>query len=273
MLADLHTHTTASDGKLAASELLSAASAAGVTLLAITDHDTVAAYSGLDTCRHANLNVVAGVEFSSWWERTGIHILGLNIDLASPAITAACRHQGQARDDRARAIGERLRKRGIGNAYEGAAAYAGGGAIGRPHFARHLVAVGAAVDPADAFRKFLGGRHEAGGFDHWAPLAAIIAWIRDAGGTAVLAHPAKYKLTNGRLNALLTAFRVAGGQGLEVISGQQTPDQTRHLSALARAHDLAASAGSDFHQSGLPWATLGKVAPLAADLRPVWDLW
>lgn len=273
MTADLHTHTTASDGSLTPAQLRAEACAAGISLLAITDHDTTAAMRALERPDDGRLTIIPGVEFSTRWQRQGVHIVGLNIDSASSVMHSACATQSEARDDRALAIAERLEKHGIDDSYAGARAYAAGGAIGRPHFARYLVSIGAVATPAQAFKKFLGGAGDAGGIGHWPSMATAVEWIRDAGGTPVLAHPAKYRLTRSRLGALASAFRDAGGGAIEVISGQQKVEVTTQIADLARRYKFAASTGSDFHEPGRPWAALGRLEPLPGDLTPVWDTW
>jgi predicted metal-dependent phosphoesterase TrpH len=269
MSIDLHTHTTASDGLLTPQELVRAAHAAGVRMLAITDHDVVDAYAGL--AAPSGLTLVTGIEFSTAHARQGIHVVGLNVALDSDAMRTALAAQRDARAERAGRIAERLRKRGIAGALSGAARHAGGALLGRPHFASWLVEIGACTDREQAFRKYLG--RGGGVIDTWPPLEAVIGWIRDAGGDAVLAHPAKYGLTRLRLDKLAGAFAAAGGLAMEVISGMQRPELTHALALLAARHGLAASAGSDFHQPQQPWAQLGRVAALPPGCAPVWDRW
>lgn len=269
MSIDLHTHTTASDGQLTPVELVCAAHAAGVELLAITDHDVVDAYAGLAAPR--GLSLVTGIEFSTSYARQGIHVVGLNVALESDAMRTALAVQRSARVERAARIAERLRKRGIANALAGAARHAGGALLGRPHFAAWLVEIGACADREQAFKKYLG--RGGGVIETWPPLQDIIGWIHGAGGDAVLAHPAKYGLTRQRLDRLAGAFAAAGGRAVEVISGMQRPELTHDLALLAARHGLAASAGSDFHQPDQPWAQLGRVPALPSGCAPVWDRW
>lgn len=273
MNVDLHTHTTASDGRLAPHELIAAARDAGVTLLSITDHDTVSAYRATVARAFGPLHLVAGVEFSTTWRRAGIHVLGLNIDPTSDAIIAATAHQQSARTQRAVRIAQRLQRCGIADALAGAQALTANGAVGRPHFAQFLVDGGFVKDTTQAFRKYLGAGKAGDVKQHWASLAQIIDWIRDGGGTAVLAHPAKYGLTRTKRLALIGEFRRLGGEGLEVISGRQDPQITESLAASATAHRLLATCGSDFHRPGQPWARLGLPLTLPAQCRPVWDVW
>lgn len=270
MRFDLHTHTTASDGLLTPAALVEAAHAAGIELLAITDHDAIDAYAALPPLP-PGLHVIGGIELSTAYNGGGVHVVGLNLALGSDALMQALASQRQARSARAERIAERLHKRGIVDALAGAARHAGDAAIGRPHFAAYLVEIGACVDAEAAFRKYLA--RDLAPASAWPSLATIIEWIRAAGGVAVLAHPGKYGLTRKRLDELTAAFRAAGGAALEVVSGLQRPDVTRDLAALAERHGLALSAGSDFHQPGQAWAALGRLAPLPPSGRRVWELW
>lgn len=274
MIVDLHTHTNRSDGTLPALELLERAHSAGVKLLSITDHDTIAAYHDLDY--HSikeTIRIIPGIEFSTQWRRTGVHILGLNIDLDSDSITTATAFQINARKQRARQISERLERVGLPDTLPGALAVAKQGAVGRPHFAQHLVDRGEVKTLSEAFKKYLGHGKAGDVKQHWAPFDQIIEWIRAGGGTPVLAHPGKYGLTHNKRNALIEDFARSGGQGLEVISGQQDPMMTKSLAKSAEAYGLYASVGSDFHQLERPWSYLGMPLELPDICRSVWQLW
>ena len=271
MHIDLHTHTLASDGKLSAAELLQRAADRGVEMLSITDHDTVAAYQELGQTRPA-MTLVPGIEFSTTWRNTGVHVVGLNVDLKSSALKESIGRQQEARRQRAEHIAARLGKLGIHDALAGAQRIAGhANNIGRPHFAEHLVNIGAARSFNHAFDKFL----KAGVCDstrYWATLPQIIRWIRDAGGIAVLAHPLKYKFTHVKFSAMVDDFMEAGGLGLEVISGKQDIQATRELARICVERQLLASCGSDFHQPDQSWAEVGNFQPLPESCRPVWEL-
>lgn len=270
MIFDLHTHTRCSDGALAPAELLARAAEKGVDVLAITDHDTLDAYRSV-TPGGAALRLVAGIEFSTQWEHCGIHVLGLDIDPGSDAIRVGVRFQTEARRKRAHRIARILAKMGIADALAGASALAAGDYIGRPHFARYLVDIGKARSMEDAFRRYLGDGKPGDVKQHWADLRQVVRWIRDANGIAVLAHPLKYKLSRSKLKRLLTDFIRAGGEGMEVASGQQQPQQTAAMAQLCREMKLLASCGSDFHNPGVRWAELGAFAPLPANVTPVWE--
>jgi predicted metal-dependent phosphoesterase TrpH len=274
MIFDLHCHTTHSDGALTPAELVARATAMGVDVLAITDHDTLGAWPEAQPAApplDGAIRLVPGIEFSTQWESMGIHVLGLNVDPASDAMEAGVRFQQEARLERARRIGERLGKQGIAGALEGAAALSTGGYIGRPQFARHLVAVGKAGSVEDAFRQYLGDGLVGDLRQHWAGLPQVVEWIRAAGGVAVLAHPLKYKLTRSKLKRLLADFMRAGGEGMEVVSGQQQLQQTASLAKLCEQLGLLASCGSDFHEPGNPWSELGRFRALPDYLLPVWE--
>jgi predicted metal-dependent phosphoesterase TrpH len=267
---DLHSHTKFSDGSLTPEELLERAIEKQVGTLSITDHDTVDAYNHIPNLS-GQIDLVPGIEFSTQWQNTGIHILGLNIDPHSGAMEAGVRFQTDARMQRARLIGENLKKKGIDDAFAGAAKLANGSYIGRPHFAQHVINIGKARDMQAAFKQYLGDGKAGDVRQHWADLAQIIEWIRDANGIAVLAHPLKYKLTRTKLKRFLADFIELGGEGMEVISGQQTVQQTSGMAQVCVELNLLASCGSDFHIPGKRWAELGAFSSLSPRLTPVWD--
>lgn len=270
MIFDLHSHTLFSDGVLSPSELIQRAVENGVDTLAITDHDTVDAYRELSLSGE-RINLIAGIEFSTQWESTGIHVLGLNVDPHSDAILTGVRYQTDARLERAQRIARNLEKKGIKDSFNGASALSAGHYIGRPHFAQYLVNSGQVKSVQAAFKKYLGDGKAGDVRQHWADLPQIIKWIRDASGIAVLAHPLKYKLTRTRLKRLLDCFIREGGQGMEVVSGKQMPYQTAGMARLCEEKKLLASCGSDFHMPDRIWAELGGFTPLPRNVVPVWD--
>jgi len=273
MQVDLHTHTNASDGTLSPAELVRDAHAAGVQMLAITDHDTVAGLDSLALPLPDGLRLIPGIELSANWRNTAIHIVGLNIDPDDSNLRAGIAQQHRARTERAAIIAERLEKVGFTDVLAGAQREAGRELVGRPHFARYLVSSGQIKDVNTAFKRHLGRGKRGDVRDGWPEIATVINWIHTAGGAAVLAHPAKHKLTNLRLEELCRDFVTAGGDALEVISGFQNMSLTQKLARLANRHGLQASVGSDFHMPGQPWARLGCVPQLPSDSRPVWRDW
>ncbi len=269
MKYDLHCHTTASDGSLTPSELVARAANNGVTHLSITDHDTIAAYQQLDGSNQP-LTLIPGVEFSTQWRKTGVHIVGLNIDVRSDAIIEGTRFQATARHNRAEQIADTLQARGLDCKLEDVQKLAADGLVGRPHFAQHLINTGAVKNMQQAFKKYLGAGKPGDVKQYWADLPQIIEWIRDSGGIAVLAHPDKYKITRTRLVDIVANFKELGGQAIEVVSGRQIPSVTRDLAKLCEQHQLLASCGSDFHHPGQAWAELGEYSPMPERCMPVW---
>ena len=272
---DFHCHSHFSDGALSPMELLELAKARDVQQLAITDHDTVGAYALPlhASAASAGITLVTGCEISCQWQRRSIHVVGLNLDLASSDFGRAMTIQAQAREDRAEKITEVLQRLGFDVALPQIQALAGLGVVGRPHFAQHLVATGQIPSMTMAFKRVLGSGKPGEIKANWPTLETAVGWITDAGGIAVVAHPMKYNMTLTKLRALLSDFVAAGGQGLEVLTGYQDAQRINTLADLAHRFDLYASAGSDFHQPGQPWAELGRVAALPDRCVPVWTLW
>ncbi|MBY6185950.1 PHP domain-containing protein [Marinobacter hydrocarbonoclasticus] len=258
MKIDLHCHTTASDGTLTPTELVTRAALQQVAILAITDHDTT---DGLPeasaAAKDSGVQLISGVEISTRWQGFEIHIVGLGFDPAHPAMTALLTTQQASREARAVAIGEKLAKRRIEGAYDAAKAKAGGGIVGRGHFARVLVERGVVNQPQAAFDKYLGKGQSAYVATQWCSIAEAVEVIHQAGGVSVLAHPGKYSLSNKWLRKLLNEFQAADGMAMEALGSQQSPDQRRFLLSLAEEHQLLISAGSDFHQPGR-WIELGR---------------
>ncbi len=268
---DLHCHSHHSDGVLSPTELVRRARDNGVDVLALTDHDSTA---GLAEARRAageaGIGLVDGVELSVSWRAQLIHVVALGIDPDDPGLAAGLAGQRAIRVERSERIATRFDRLGITGSLEGAIAQAGDAAPGRNHFARFLVEQGYARDTQQAFKRWLGR----GGSCHvpssWAALDEALDWVRSAGGEAVLAHPLRYGMSRSALKRFLVEFREAGGQAIEVVSGRQTPEQTRKLAALAAEFGLRASSGSDFHAPGAQWSELGRASPLPDGCVPVW---
>jgi hypothetical protein len=145
--------------------------------------------------------------------------------------------------------------------------------VSRTHFARFLVERGHARDVRAVFHHFL-VQGKPGYVPHeWAALGDAVAWIRAAGGTAVIAHPGRYKLSRPEVRELIAEFMRCGGAGIEVVTGSHTPEQYAEFAALARELGLLASRGSDFHGPGESKVDLGSLPQLPGDLQPVWRDW
>ncbi|MFQ3201442.1 MAG: putative metal-dependent phosphoesterase TrpH [Zhongshania sp.] len=272
MIVDLHTHTTASDGRLSPEELILRAHECGVKILAVTDHDTIDGYQSISDAMAGDIQLIAGIELSCTWSGVTIHVLGLGIDVSSSDLESELAEQLAARGERAKIIGSRLAKLGFEGAYEGASVLAEGRAIGRPDFARFMVEAGHVGTMAAAFDKYLGAGKVGDVKAMWPSLEAVIAWITSAGGVAVLAHPLHYKLTNSKLRRMLADFKEAGGEGLEVCNGRPSPSDLNYLRQLCMDYGFEASAGSDFHQP-TGWLELGCNSDIVAPCQPVWARW
>jgi len=276
MNADLHCHSRVSDGLLAPADVVARAKANGVDLLALTDHDEI---GGLDEAIAAaaagGMRFVAGVEISvSWGDDQTVHVVGLNFDHRDPALAAGLARVRSGRDARAARMAAELAKVGIDGAYEGALKYVGNPVlISRSHFARYIVERGFAPDVKTVFDHWL-AKGKPGYVSHaWAELSEAIGWIRAAGGSAVIAHPGRYRLSAAERRELFVAFKDLGGQGIEVVSGAQNDAEVREFAGIAREFGFLASRGSDFHGPGESWIDLGRMAQLPPDLKPVWEEW
>jgi hypothetical protein len=274
MNVDLHCHSNVSDGALAPAAVARRAARAGVDVWALTDHDQL---GGLAEARAAALDegmrFVEGVEISVTWRGSTVHVVGLRIDPRHAGLAAGLAAVRGGRLERARAMARELSAAGIEGGFEGALERAANPAmVSRTHFARYLADIGAVADLRDAFRRFLVPGKPGYVPHQWAALADAVRWILAAGGQAILAHPGRYGLSAGAMDALLQEFRAAGGAALEVVTGSHSPEQSRHFGALAAHHGFAASRGSDFHGPD-QGAEFGTLPPLDARLRPVWREW
>ena len=271
---DLHSHSTASDGTLAPAELVARAHAAGVPSLALTDHDTTA---GLATAKaeaeRLGLGLIGGVEVSVTWAGRTVHVVGLHIEPGHPDLEAGLARLRAFRDWRAEEIGRRLEKHGIPGSLDGARRLTRGAIVSRTHFGRFLVECGKARDLKEVFRRYLVRGKPGHVPGEWATLEEAVGWIRATGGQAVLAHPARYRITSARLRVLLRAFRECGGEGVEVVSGSHSRDDCLVMAAEARSAGLLASAGSDYHGPESPWLELGRLPELPPGCTPIWTSW
>lgn len=272
--ADLHCHSTISDGTLTPEQVAERAHGRGVQLWALTDHDEVGGqHRAAARAAALGMDYLTGVEISVTFADTTVHIVGLGIDPDDARLVAGLAATRGGRDERGREMAEQLAAVGIRGAYEGAMRYAGNPQLlSRTHFARYLVESGACRDTGEVFRKYL-IEGKPGFVPHrWARLGEAVRWIGEAGGTAVIAHPARYRFSANEEYALFSEFKAHGGKAVEVVTGSHTSAEYLVYAALAREFGLAASIGSDFHSPAESHADLGSLPPLPADLTPVWCL-
>lgn len=271
MLADLHCHSTASDGLLPPSELVARACVQGVELLALTDHDTLDGLPEAHAAAQAlGLTLIDGVELSCTWGGATIHVLGYGFEPDAPALREALAALHTGRWARAEEIDRRLAARGMPGCLQGAcqvqqARGESGNAPSRPHFAEYMVAAGYVRDHAQAFQRWLGAGKLGDVKQHWPSLESSVATLRAARAWISLAHPCHYDFTRSKRRRLVADFVAAGGHALEVANGPQVDSQIGMLAILAREFGLLASAGSDFH-APRPWSELGRYRALPDDL-------
>ena len=239
---DLHMHSTASDGSLPPEAVVQAAHAAGLGVIALTDHDTM---GGVDAARREGdrigVRVITGTELSAHDGDREVHLLALHLSRVE-AIESHLAHFRETRRTRAERIVAALNGLGIPVTFEAVLAQSQGGAVGRPHVARALIAGGWAADSREAFDRYLGHGRPANVPKPRLPIADAIRLVHDAGGLAILAHPGP----EGNRQRV-QRFAAAGLDGLEVRHPSHSPDDTARLSALVEELNLVPSGGSDWH--------------------------
>lgn len=240
---DLHIHSTASDGALPPAEVVCRAAHLGLPALAITDHDTVAGVdAALAAGRDLGMRVIPAVELSAGLDGRGIHILGYFIDHTDETLASRLTQLRAVRIERAERIVDSLQRAGLRVTMHDVLDAADGGAVGRAHVAQVLVAHGHAESVSDAFGRLLGS-----GQPHYVPkpigtVAEVVGWIRQAGGLAVIAHPAL-----SALDDLVSELASFGISGIEAYHASHDAITRERYVRMAAAHDLIATGGSDFH--------------------------
>jgi predicted metal-dependent phosphoesterase TrpH len=275
MIFDLHSHTTASDGRFSPEQLIDRAIEHRVNVIAITDHDTVdgipAALEYIERAQRP-ITLLSGIEISTLWSNKDIHVVGLNIDTANEALLQLIERQQARRVERSELIAYRLSKHLDVDPLPEVKLIAGDAPITRSHFAKWLVEHGHAKTMQQVFKKFL-TRDKPGYVPPiWCSIQEAVEVIHAAGGMAVLAHPARYDLTTKWQKRLLTAFVEAGGDAMEVSQPQQSQQERRKMADYAIQYNLLASLGSDFHYPS-PWMELGRNLWLPSGVTPVWSEW
>ncbi|MDR3288165.1 MAG: PHP domain-containing protein [Peptococcaceae bacterium] len=243
--ADLHCHTTASDGKRTPEELVELAVHKGLAAIAVTDHDTlggIAAAAEREKSHHGRLKVIPGIELNTEWRGTEVHILGYEIDPASELLRERLQTLRDYRKKRAAAIIAKLNQLGVPLSLEQVWANVRGDSLGRPHIAQTLVQCGYASDPSEAFRRYLGKDAPA-----YIPSSKVspeegIQLIRAAGGVPVLAHPGKNPFAEA-----LPHWIGAGLQGIEVFHTDHDKSDEKRWRRLSGQYRLLGTGGSDYH--------------------------
>ena len=271
---DLHAHSMVSDGSLCPEDLVTRAVKQGVDVLALTDHDVT---DGLAEAQIAakvqGIDLIPGVEISVSWNAATVHILGLGIDASCEQLQVGLQKLRDFRVWRAEEISRRLESKGIAGGLEGANKFAKGALVSRTHFARFLVESGKAKNIRDVFKKFLVRGKPGYVPGEWASLEDAVQWIKSAGGQAVIAHPARYRLSATKLRELFSEFKSCGGVGLEVVSSAHSPSDCASMGRYAIQFEFLASQGSDFHGPEHEWVELGKIPSLPEGCQPIWQSW
>jgi predicted metal-dependent phosphoesterase TrpH len=272
---DLHNHSRYSDGLLSPTQLIELAARTGVDAIALTDHDTTDGLAeAAQAAQQAGIVLVPGVEISVSWGDTTLHVVGLQVDAASPVLVAGLKSVRDGRLDRARRIAAQLGQLGFGDTLEGALALAENKEmLSRTHFARHLAEQGRVKNIQQAFDKYLATGKPAYVAHRWAGLEEAVSWIRASGGTAVLAHPGRYNLKPMMRHEMLAEFKRLGGEAIEVVTGSHRPEEYALWQREALEHGFMASRGADYHGPGESPVEPGRLPPLHASLTPVWSKW
>ena len=243
---DLHVHTTASDSTASPAEAVRLAKEAGLSAIAITDHDTVSGYAeAAEAGKKYGVEVVPGIEISTKYGRA-VHILGYYIDPDSDKLAPVLEWVVHDRDERNRKMAELMAADGLPVSYEEMHRRFGA-VIGRPHFAEVLVELGLAKDLRDAFDRYVEKGQKYYLPRNFLSIERSIEIIREAGGVPVLAHPFQYKLDDAGLRELIEHCMESGLQGMECRYSGYSVEQSKYLGCLAEKYGLIKTGGSDFH--------------------------
>ena len=245
---DLHLHTTHSDGSFSTRDVMAFAKQAGLTALAITDHDIVEGIAEATAIgAELGIEVVPGVEISSRLGESELHILGYFLNWTDPLLAQRLSTLRDSRHTRNPKIVQRLNELGIPMTYEEVRALAGTESVGRPHIARLLMEKKFVTSAKEAFDRYLANGRPAFVDRELPEPAEAVRWIREAGGVPVLAHPTWVRTSADGLRTLVRDLKAAGLGGIEVHYSTHTPSQTTEYLELAKQCDLLVTGGSDFH--------------------------
>ncbi len=272
-MIDLHCHSTVSDGALTPREVVRLAHSNGCTMLALTDHDHTGGLAEARAEAEAlGVRLINGVEISVTWRHRSVHIVGLDFDEQNQALQSLLAEVRKGRLNRLAAIAEKLDKKGISGAYEGALALAANPEmVSRTHIAEYLINSGHVRNKQQAFTKYLGDGKPASVKHEWATLEDCVAAIKGAGGLAVIAHPMRYGFSATAKRNLFEAFKALGGDAIEIHSGSCDKNDRLNYALLAERFGLMASCGSDFHRQGDYSGGVLGVCPELPPCQPVWE--
>lgn len=258
-IVDLHVHSTESDGTLTPEDLVAEAKKAGLAALALTDHDTCQGVcKAMPLAASAGIELIPGIELSTDYHGKEVHIVGLYIDIENEQLLKKTAEYRKCRSERNALMVEALRKEGLSITMEELVAENPDCVITRANIARFLYEHGQIKSVREAFDRYIGdhckcyvGRLKVASTD-------AVRLIKEAGGTAILAHPLLYGLSNTNLQKMIDELKPAGLDGLEAIYSTYTTGEEQQMKRLARENGLLISGGSDFHGSTKPDIALGR---------------
>ena len=258
-IIDLHVHSTESDGTLTPEDLVAEAKKAGLAAFALTDHDTCQGVcKAMPLAASAGIELIPGIELSTDYHGKEVHIVGLYIDIENEQLLKKTAEYRKCRSERNALMVEALRKEGLSITMEELVAENPDCVITRANIARFLYEHGQIKSVREAFDRYIGdhckcyvGRLKVASTD-------AVRLIKEAGGTAILAHPLLYGLSNTNLQKMIDELKPVGLDGLEAIYSTYTTGEEQQMKRLARGNGLLISGGSDFHGSNKPDIALGR---------------
>ena len=274
MIIDLHNHSYYSDGVLSPSAVVRLAKESNCDIFALTDHDTT---DGLNEAQQEadiqDIKLIHGVEISAMWSNMTIHIVGLNIDKDNLVLQAGLKQHQTLRKIRAEKIARGLAGAGVIRAMEKTQTLAKTEMITRTHFAQMLIEEGICKDMKSVFRRFLTGKKPGGVAGKWTQFDEVIEWVHAAGGVAVLAHPLRYRMTNTKVQRMLSHLSNAGLDGVEVVTAYSSDEEIALMSQWADEYGLLYSRGSDYHGWGNQRVKIGALKDLPNPNKSLWRDW
>jgi len=272
MKADLHNHSYYSDGFLSPSEVVKLAASAKCDLFSLTDHDTTEGIAEAQLeAEKVGLKLINGVEISSFWQNSAIHIVGLGIDIDNDILQTGLEFNKTLRKERAKKIALGLWRSGIKDALEKAQKISGGHMLTRTHFAQMLIEEGYCKDMKSVFRRYLTGNKPGGVRVEWRDFDEVINWIQSAGGKAFIAHPFRYRMTHTKIKNMIKDFKDSSGDGFEVVNANSSKEEISIGNQWSEDYDLLASCGSDFHGWPNQRVQIGNLSEIPNPKRAIWS--